>query len=112
MAFIVVLGPNEPYDLITMAMTRNSMLGHFTFAPEWMHDHARVAEVLKNCDRVVDVILDEKEDSDTAINVKEALRIGKPVTRFYYASNAFDRKKMKTIPLKYIRSEVVRNEKE
>lgn len=109
MAFVVVLGPNDPYDLITLAMTRVSSKGHFSFAPEWMDNHARVAEVLKNCDQVVEVILDDKEDPDTAINTKEALRIGKPVTKYFYASNAFDRKKMRTIPLKFIRSEVVKS---
>lgn len=105
---IVILGPNDPYDLLTDVMTRvTSRTLKCTFAPEWMHDHTRVAKAIESAESVITVTLDDKEDPDTTANTQEALRQGKKVTRYYYASNVYNRKKFRTDPLTFIRSEVL-----
>lgn len=82
--FILVLGPNDPYPLLTEAMVRIGRMGKHSFAPEWMSDHDRVAMTAAKADEVIAVVLNGIEDPDTTKNIQNAMSLGKRVTRWFY----------------------------
>lgn len=102
---VLILGPQEPYELLNLAMAKIAVKGKLCFAPEppFIDNESKMRDSIANAEAVVDVILDDAPNTSLEKYVTIAKEMNKPISTMYFASKSFDRKHGRMRGLTFLR---------